>query len=57
MKIRITATDNESFGIDFVVSSLSYTQATGKYLMAAGGYDIVGTGLPQPVSAHWIAPR
>lgn len=48
MKIRITAVDDESFTIDVTVSSVSYSEANGKYLMAAGGYDIAGIGLPKP---------
>jgi hypothetical protein len=49
MYIRITAHDDESFGIDYLTGTFSHDASTGKYRMAAGGYDIVGSGLPQPV--------
>lgn len=50
MKIMITALDDESFTIE-IVSSVSYSESTGKYLMAAGGYDIVGIELPMPMKS------
>lgn len=48
MKIRIFAVEDGSFTVDITVSSVSYNEANGKYLMAAGGYDIAGIGLPKP---------
>jgi hypothetical protein len=48
MKVKISALDDDSFTIVVIVSSISYIEATGKYLIAAGGYDIAGAGLPEP---------
>lgn len=48
MKIKIAALDDEFFTIEVIVSSVSYSETTGKFLMAAGGYDIAGTELPKP---------
>lgn len=54
MKIRIATLQDTDFTIEYVVSSISFDKESGRYRMAAGGYDIAGTSLPRPVRIEML---